>query len=662
MILTILFESSQKSLILASETFLKHRFMNKPICGLLIGLLILSVSCQSNKKKKDKNDETKSDTIVQTETIKKFDFSDWHSQSNAKEMHPEHLNLNINVDFDKHQIKGSATWDINPNEGIKYAIFDTRQMTIDSVLYADGSPASFEMGKTDSILGSALKISLQPDTKKVKIYYTTGKDATALQWMKPSQTFGKKAPYLYTQGESIYTRTWVPSPDGPGYRFSYEATVKVPKGLMALMSAKNPQKVQEDGIYHFKMKNTIPAYLMALAVGDIGFKAVDERTGVYAEPAILDKAYHELDEIGKMVDTAESLYGKYRWGRYDVLILPSGFPMGGMENPRLTFATPTILAGDKSLVNLIAHELAHSWSGNLVTNATWDDFWLNEGFTVYFERRITEAQHDKDYAEMLWALGKKILERNVKSLGKNSRHTWLEEDLKGKDPDDGFTDIPYEKGSAFLLKIEQTVGRKKIDKFLNNYFDDHAFQAMTTEEFLDYLNKNLLDGHKDWKKEINSNAWVYGPGIPDNYPVIKNPRFKKVDLQVKDYIKGIPAVDLETKNWSTYEWLRFLHKLPDDLSKNQMKELDSAFNFTQTGNSEIADVWFLHALKTDYTPAYGEMKKFLYITGRVKFLEPLYQEMMKTKKGQKMAKEIYKIARPNYHPLAQKSIDKIIEK
>lgn len=598
---------------------------------------------------------------MQKDTLNKLDFKDPHSQSNAKKMHPEHVSLDISVDFDKHQITGSATWDINPEKETEYAIFDTSDMTIDSVEYADGKTAEFEMGKTDSILGTPLKIKLQPDTKKLKIYYKTGKNALALQWMKPEQTFGKKQPYLYTQGETIYTRSWVPSPDGPGYRFSYDATVKVPKNLMALMSAENPQKLSDDGIYHFKMKNKIPAYLMTLAVGDIGYKPVDQRTGVYAENAILDKAYKELDGIGEMVDTAESLYGKYRWGRYDVLILPSGFPIGGMENPRLTFATPTILAGDKSLVNLVAHELAHSWSGNLVTNANWDDFWLNEGFTVYFERRITEAEYGKDYAAMLWNLGKDILERNVEDLGENSRHTWLKEDLAGKDPEEGFTDVPYEKGSAFLLKIEQTVGREKWDNFVMTYFNEHAFQAMTTEKFLDYLNKNLLDGHDDWKKEINVDAWVFGPGIPDNYPTIDNPRFKKVDQQVKDFTAGKTADKLSTKDWSTHEWLRFLNSLPDNLSLAQMKDLDKVYDFTNTGNSEIADIWYLHALQSNYEPAYDNMKEFLYVTGREKFLQPLYKEMMKTSEGQKMAKAIYKIARPNYHPISQKVIDGIVK-
>ncbi|HET8572631.1 MAG TPA: M1 family metallopeptidase [Edaphocola sp.] len=597
---------------------------------------------------------------VVADTVGQNDFTDWHSQSNAKEMHPEHLSLDILVNFDKHQISGSATWTIRPDKGTQYAVFDTRQMKIDSVLYADGSVAPFEMGKVDSILGSALKITLRPGTRQLTIYYKTGAGATALQWLTPAQTFGKKSPFLYTQSESIYARTWVPCPDGPGYRFTYDAKVTVPRGLLALMSAENPLEADSSGVYHFKMTEKIPAYLLALAVGDIGFKKVDQRTGIYAEPAILDRAGHELDGMGKMVNTAESLYGPYRWGRYDVLVLPSGFPMGGMENPRLTFCTPTILAGDKSLVNLVAHELAHSWSGNLVTNATWDDFWLNEGFTVYFERRITEAEYGKDYVAMLWTLGAKDLEADVNRIGRDSRDTWLKEDLKGRDPDIGFTDIPYEKGSAFLLLVEQTVGRGKWDAFLNKYFKEHAFQSMTTERFLNYLNKNLLNGHDDWKKAIDINAWIYAPGIPANMPHVQNPRFVKVDSTVKAFLKHTPAKDLPTKGWSTYEWLHFLGELPADLAYDQMRALDETFKFTQTGNSEIADVWFLHALQSRYTPAYPAMKQFLYVTGREKFLEPLYREMTRTPEGRKMASEIYKIARPNYHPLAQKDIDHIL--
>lgn len=624
--------------------------------GCLLLTAFLAASCNSDKPKEAVSTDT-------TDTTGHIDFKDWHTQSNASEIHPNHLALDISVDFHQKKIYGSATWDIRPEKNVPFAIFDTRDLIIDSVLYADGSKADFTLEKPDPVLGAALRIPLKSNVRALIIFYQTDTGSTALQWLTPAQTFGKKAPFLYTQSESIYARSWIPCPDGPGIRFSYDAIVKTPPGLMALMSAANPQKKSDNGVYNFKMEEAIPAYLMALAVGDIGFKPVDQRTGVYAEPAILDRAWQELDGLGKMVTTAEYIYGKYRWGRYDVLILPSGFPLGGMENPRLTFCTPTILAGDKSLVNLIAHELAHSWSGNLVTNATWNDFWLNEGFTVYFERRITEAEYGKEYVDMLWELGYQDMKAAVTDLGKNSKDTRLKLDLRDRDPDIGLTDIAYEKGAAFLRLIELTVGRKNWDQFLNQYFQSHAFQSMTTERFLAYLNKNLLSGHDDWKKAINTDAWIYGPGIPENMPPIPHTRFEKVDRQIKSFARNnTPAKELTTQGWSTYEWMHFLRNLPTPPDPAKMKDLDNTFHFTQTGNSEIADIWFLQALRSNYKEAYPAMKQFLYITGREKFLEPLYEEMMNTKEGKQMAKEIYLLARPNYHPLAQKDIDKIILK
>ncbi|MEO6832050.1 MAG: M1 family aminopeptidase/hydrolase, partial [Chitinophagaceae bacterium] len=323
---------------------------------------------------------------------------DTYTQSNADSIDFQHLHLDISVSFDKKQIAGMAEWTIQNKTAAKEMHLDSYALSVDSVL-VDGQKGTFSFGEKVPFLGKQLRIPIKPETKDVKIFYASSDSASALQWLSPAQTMTKKKPFLYTQSESIYARSWVPCPDGPGIRFTYDARVTVPKGLMALMSAENPQKVSDSGIYHFKMKNPIPAYLLALAVGDIEFRPIDARTGVYAEPAMIDKARWELADVGKMVTTAESLYGPYRWGRYDVLILPPGFPIGGMENPRLTFATPTIIAGDRSLVNLIAHELAHNWSGNLVTNATWNDIWMNEGFTVYLERRISEAMLGKTYVD-----------------------------------------------------------------------------------------------------------------------------------------------------------------------------------------------------------------------------------------------------------------------
>ena len=586
---------------------------------------------------------------------------DVHTQSNADSVEMQHLELDIKVDMDKKQISGSANWTINNKGKVAELRLDTYDLTIDSVM-VDGKTVNHSLDKQVQFLGSTLHIPITPKSALVKICYRTGKNARALQWLSPQQTHDKTHPFLYTQSESIYARSWIPCADGPGIRFTYDARVTLPKGLLALMSAENPQAVNDSGVYHFTMAMPIPAYLMALAVGDITFRGIDTRTGVYAEPGMIEKTSYELADVGEMVNTAEKLYGPYRWGRYDVLVLPPGFPIGGMENPRLTFSTPTIIAGDRSLVSLIAHELAHSWSGNLVTNATWNDFWLNEGFTDYFERRIMEQMMGKDYSDMLWELGYQDLVDNVAELGATSRDTWLYLDLKGRDPDDGLTDIPYEKGSHFLKLIEQKAGREKFDQFLAKYFSSHAFKTITTQAFLAYLDSNLIKGDTTLENELNIDAWVYGPGIPANCPRAGQERFEKVDAERGKFLGGTPPEDLATKEWTTHEWLQFLRKMPATLSAIQMQKLDHAFNFTNTGNSEIADLWFIMAVRANYTKAFPSMEKFLSSVGRRKFLEPLYGEMMKTPKGKGMANRIYQKYRMNYYPLAQESLDKMMKK
>lgn len=594
-------------------------------------------------------------TVIDTASVK-----DLHTLSNADSIDMKHLSLDLEIDLKTKKLGGWAIWDIDNRKSISTLRLDNNNLKIDSVL-VDGKHSSFSFGDKQEHLGAALLIPIEKTTKKVAIKYAASQDATALQWLEASQTTGKKFPFLYTQSESIYARSWVPCPDGPGIRFSYSARIKVPQGMMAVMSANgNPQQANDSGIYHFDMDKAIPAYLLALAVGDIRFKQVDERTGVYAEPEMIEKVHYEFADMGKMVVTAEKLYGPYRWGRYDVIVLPPGFPIGGMENPKLTFCTPTVIAGDRSLVNLIAHELAHNWSGNLVTNATWDDIWMNEGFTVYFERRISEAMNDKTYVDMLWELGYQDLEAAVEDFGKDSRKTWLKQDLKGKDADEGLSDIPYEKGALFLCLIEQNVGREQWDTFLKQYFSEHAFQTITTEKFLSYLDKNLLKGDSALYKKLDINAWVYGPGIPSNAPRAAMQRFEQVNMQRSNFLKDNNALGLITKGWTTHEWLHFLRKMPKPLNIKQMTALDAAFQFTKAKNSEIADLWFIMSLAANYTIAYPEMERFLSVTGRQKFILPLYSEMVKTGKTN-MAKDIYQKYRANYHPLAQGKLDKIVQ-
>lgn len=615
----------------------------------ILSILILA-GCNSGQEQKQEEAATQESAVVK----------DLHTQSNADSVTMKHLDLDINVDLSNKKIGGFASWQIENKAKSKVLKLDTYDLTIDSVK-VDGAKVEHTLDAFVEHLGSRLNIPISENSGNVTIYYKTGEKATALQWLTPQQTLGKKHPFLYTQSESIYARSWIPCADGPGIRYTYNARVKVPGELMALMSAENPQQKNDSGIYRFKMEIPVPAYLMALAVGDISFKAIDERTGVYAEPNMLDRVHNEFAETGKMVHAAEQLYGPYRWGRYDVLVLPPGFPIGGMENPRLTFCTPTVIAGDRSLVNLIAHELAHSWSGNLVTNATWNDFWLNEGFTVYFERRISEAMNGKSYVDMLWELGYQDLEKEIADLGADSKDTWLKLDLTGRDPDDGLTDIAYEKGALLLRLIEENVGREKFDAFLKKYFDEHAFKTIHTEQFLAYLRSNLLNNDKALEEKINIKAWVYGPGIPANCPRADHERFDKVNAEREKFLKAGDAAALDTKGWTTHEWLHFLRKMPKPLTKEQMAALDKTYHFTQSGNSEISNLWFVMAVAASYEGAYPEMEKFLSSVGRRKFLEPLYEEMMSTGK-QDMAKHIYEKYKMNYHPLAQSTLDKLINK
>lgn len=619
---------------------------------LLLAAFVTIAACKNIGKRAKDTKQMVVDSMVQ---------KDIHTLSNADVIEMQHLDLDIEVDMDKKHIAGLALWKINNRNKVHELKMDTYDLTIDSI-FVDNKQVTYHLDSQIKYLGSALHIPIGDSSKYVKIYYKTGPDARALQWLDPDQTHDKRYPFLYTQSESIYARSWLPCPDGPGVRFTYTARVTVPTGLMALMSAENCYEKNDSGIYHFKMDIPIPAYLMALAVGDITFKGIDERTGVFAEPGMIDKARWEFENVGRMVNTAEQLYGPYRWGKYDVLVLSPGFPIGGMENPRLTFCTPTIIAGDRSLVSLIAHELAHSWSGNLVTNATWNDFWLNEGFTNYFERRIMEQMLGSSYSDMLWELGYEDLVDNVNSLGEKSRDTWLKLDLKGRDPDDGLTDIPYEKGSHFLKLIEISAGRDRFDRFLKRYFDEYAFKTITTEAFLNYLDTVLVKDDTSLRKKLNIHEWVYGPGIPANCPRMPQERFGRVDIERDRFLNDVPPLQLSTVNWTTHEWLHFLRKMPPALSVNQVKSLDMAFNFTNAGNSEIAGLWFIIAVRANYTFAYPAMENFLSTVGRRKFLEPLYGEMMRTQKGTEMAKQLYAKYRKNYHPLAQESLDKIILK
>jgi aminopeptidase N len=577
---------------------------------------------------------------------------DPHSFSHPNDVRVKHLSWNANVDFTTKTIQASATYDIEHLSDTNRIVFDMKGLKIQKVLI-DGKPTIFEIGEEREFLGSPLSVEIDSTTKQVTIDYSTPAGAEALLWVE-----GEK-PFLFTQSQAILARTWLPCQDSPGLRITYDAKVTVPKDLMALMSAENPTTLSKDGVYSFKMEQPIPTYLMALAVGDIRFKAIGDRTGVYAVPSVIDAAAYEFEDMQKMLVAAEELYGEYVWGRYDVLVLPAAFPFGGMENPRITFATPTIIAGDKSLVSLIAHELAHSWSGNLVTNSTWNDFWLNEGFTVYFEERIMEAVYGREYSEMLAQLSRKELDATITEIGAvNQKDTWLKLELEGRNPDDAMTDIAYNKGYFFLRLCEETIGREKWDVFLKKYFTEHAFQVMDTEQFLEYFKKNLAS--ENIEQKININDWVYAPGIPANIPLVKSDKMEKVKATAVDWSsRKKKTSQISWSEWSYQEKVYFLNEIEVE-NIDRMKELDKAFSISNTNNNEVLFSWLMRAVKIKYTASYPRLEEFLTTVGRRKFVAPLYEELVATEQIP-LAKDIYAKARPSYHSVTTETIDKLLK-
>ncbi len=587
---------------------------------------------------------------------------DVHSFAKPEKAIVKHLDLDLNVDFSTQLISGKASWTIENTSGGTEIIFDSRQLQIQKVtLGVNETETTFTLGDEVKYLGQPLRVKIDPSTTRVTIYYSASKDAAAIPGLNPQHTAGKKYPFLFTPSQAILARTWIPCQDSPGIRFTYTAKIGVPKDLLAVMSAENPQSKNAEGIYNFKQPHPIPSYLMALAIGDLEFKSIDGRTGVYAEPVTLSKAVYEFADMGKMVNSAEKIYGPYKWGRYDVIVLPPSFPFGGMENPMLTFLTPTLIAGDRSLVSVIAHELAHSWSGNLVTNSTWNDFWLNEGFTTYFERRIVEDVYGKDEAGMQELLGYGGLQELIKEMGETNPDTKLKGNYEGRDPDEGVSEIAYEKGYSFLRTIEGAVGRKRFDIFLNEYFNSHAFRSVSSEVFLDDLETKLLKGDKVLKNKIDPNQWVYQPGLPSNSPAVGSVKFKALDSLIVKWTALSNAGVLKSAKLSSNESLYLISHLPENTTIDQMKVLDQVFKFTSSGNAEIQSAWYTLSIRKGYQPANKNIEAFLTSVGRRKFLMPLYKELVKTPEGKQWAKKIYVNARPNYHSVAYNSIDELLK-
>ena len=410
---------------------------------------------------------------------------DYHTYANVDQFRVTHLDLDLRVDIKSQDITGRASLDLKRlDPQATHLVLDTKDLMIldvtqkaTDVLGATAKNQTiwvsrpFHLEKPDPILGSALVIDLPPSkrgTEAIRIDYETLPAAAALQWLTPKQTARHKA-FLYTNSEPIGARSWIPLQDTPQVRATYKAKVHTDWDMRAVMSAENDPKAKRNGDYTFVMPEAVPSYLIALAVGDLEFRETGPRTGVYAEKSMIKEAAKEFADTELMIQANEKMFGPYRWSRYDVLVMPPSFPEGGMENPRLSFITPTVVVGDKSLVSVIAHELAHSWAGNLVGNATWRDLWLNEGFTDYMEGRIMSAVYGEQRSSMEAVLGLKSLRSDLAKL--KPADQILAIDLRDRDPDDVFSEIPYEKGRLFLNYLDAKFGRERFDAFLRGYFE-----------------------------------------------------------------------------------------------------------------------------------------------------------------------------------------------
>ncbi len=558
---------------------------------------------------------------------------DPHSYADTAQPQTRSIDLTLRADFDRRVLEGEIALHFRA-PGCGPLDLDTRELRIDAVTLLDGTPLPHELFAPEPILGARLRIDLPPGTAGVRVRYATSPAATALQWLEPSQTMGGQ-PFLFSQAQPIHARSLAPLQDTPRIRITVgTARFTVPSPLRALMAAaaKGPDV--------FEMPQAIPPYLLAFAVGDLTSRQLSGRSAVWAERAVADAAAEEFGEVEQMLVSAEELFGPYEWDRFDILVMPPSFPYGGMENPRLTFVTPSLLAGDRSLVNVIAHELAHAWTGNLVTNASANDFWLNEGFTVYAERRILEALHGRDSAELHAAAGLHDLHTALERFAAHPELTCLRNDLRGIDPDEAYSSVPYEKGSLLLRKLEETAGRPAWDEFLRAYLGEFRFQSITTQEFLDFLEARL----PGLASRARALEFIDAPGLPADAP---QPRSRRLEQ--------LRAFEVEPANPA--ELLVVLQALAPDSPR--LRELDARFGLANRRSLELRHTFVLLQLRAGAPEAVDAARRILLASGRMRYLRPLYTEL--ARRHPEAARRIYQEARAGYHNIARAAVEGVLK-
>ncbi len=591
-----------------------------------------------------------------------------------------HIDLDLALDFDAKTIGGTATLDILATDEASQIILDSNGLRVSAVTDEAGNALKFELGEKVEGKGEPLTIELPAQklehsaelaegelaaTHRMIVEYVSAPQAEALQWLSPEQTAGAEHPFIFSQGQAINNRTWIPTQDSPGIRQTWQATISAPEPLNVVMSGVlqgEPEPEDENRRdFRFVMNNPVPPYLIAIAAGNIEFRELGPRSGVWAEPEVIEAAAREVGDTEEMIDAGIALFGDYRWGRYDMIVLPPAFPYGGMENPVMTFLTPTFIAGDRSNNGLVAHELAHSWSGNLTTYSSWRDGWLNEGVTSYFENRIVEEVYGKQRAEQEYALSYAGLVGGIEAAGVANPATAMRTpDTISPFDTRGFA--IYDKGTVFLRTVENIIGREKFDAWLTQWFDSHAFEPVTSEMFLTDLREKLIGDDAELEERLMLDEWVYGTGLPENAWKPDSEAFAEVDGAVAAYADdaALPNVDA-WGGWTAAEQRRFLEELPQELSNEQLSALDTTLGLSRTENNEVLFLWLEAALRNEYSAAVPQAERFLARVGRNKFVTPLFTALNATDWGKPIAQRIYADTRSSYHAYTRGKVDEALQ-
>ena len=588
--------------------------------------------------------------------LERMQGMDPHSYTDQSQGKIKHLTLHFSVDFTEQILncRGEYRFD-GPVTGPLF--LDTRALDIQQVRCVAGD-LSWSVDQEDKVKGERLHIEHVPGVDRIEIMFRTSAGASALQWLQPEQTVGGEYPFLYSQCQSLHARSIFPCQDTPSVRFTYDAEIDVPAPLRAVMAAAPGDLRQEEARNHFRftMPQAIPSYLFAFAVGNLESKDIGPRSRIYAEPESLEAAAWEFAQVEPMIHEAETLYGPYVWDRFDMLLMPPAFPYGGMENPRLTFLTPTIIAGDRSLTSVVVHELAHSWTGNLVTNATWEDFWLNEGWTVYAERRILEKLHGRDASELASVIGRNNMFTDMKVFGMDAAPTCLKFSQQGKHPDEVMSRVAYEKGYSFLVALERAVGRAAFDPFILGYIKEFQFQSLTTEAFIAYLTDKLPEA----VEKVDVETWLYKPGFPDDAPAFSSRLLEDVQKAVEAYKAGDLPDPGRMEAWAPDQKELFLQLLPPSIPVEDCEAMLDLLSLETSQNTQLLTAYMLTAIRSGYEAVLPDVEELLTHVGRGLFVRALYRALANSAWSREQARPLFERLKSRYHPIVQVGTERVL--